>query len=198
MSAASTLGSDDLRPATVLRQAENKRFFEEAAALQIEQQRTDGGVETRKQFVTQPREVIEMRIPRGVDDFVFVPKDRNEPAARFEQATRGKRRLAEQCHPVLLAKGHRFATDVEGVAQLLRRDERVRHVVETVDAFSRERLLELPILSIQLIEQRSTRVEPVQRQLRTELRIFGNAQPAVGSDSPVGISDVDIFVIVEE
>lgn len=85
--------------------------------FEIEDQRGDGRIESGQQFIAQPREVVEVRVPCRVDDFVFVPKNGNQWATGFEQPTAGQCGLSEQRHAVLLATRHRFAADIERIAR---------------------------------------------------------------------------------
>ena len=88
----------------MLGQAKQQCVIQHPPLLKIVQQRTDRGIKTWQQFVSQTGEMIEMRIPRGVDYLVFIPENRNQLDPRFEQPAPSQDGLPEQRHTVLFSQ----------------------------------------------------------------------------------------------
>src|SRR5580765_704474 len=87
------------------------------ARAEIVEERREGAIQTRTEFVLQSRSLVDVRVPSGIYQPVLVPADRDELPAGFKHTTGREARLAKERHPVSLAEFRRFALHVESLAQ---------------------------------------------------------------------------------
>jgi hypothetical protein len=107
---------------------------------------------------------VDVRVPAGVDQSVFVPAHGDEPAAGFKQPARSQAGLTEQRHAVLFAQAARLTLDVESVAQRARSQYRESDRTMPIERLVSRTVIEGTARGLELLHKRNTRVQPIERQ----------------------------------
>ena len=105
------------RRAAEFGQADDERFVQEAALLQVRHERRKRRVRRRHEHFLQPLRFVGVRIPAGIVRRLVGPAEPvhlHQPHARFDQASAEEARLAELRHAVLLPQLFGLLGQVEG------------------------------------------------------------------------------------
>ena len=114
--------ADDPRRAAELADPDDERLIEQAATVQVVEQRREPLVGRGHQAVLELIEVVAVRVPEVLA--VVVPVDRHQADARLDQPTRQQEALTVDVPPIAVAEPRAFPIDREGPARL-GRDEAV-------------------------------------------------------------------------
>ena len=139
------------------------RVGQHSAGIEVVEQRREGVVEARPEFVLQSRRLVDVRVPAGVHQAVLVPAHRHELPARLEHAPRRQARLAEERHPVAVAELGRLALDIQSVAELAGREHGPSQGAMAVERCLVRGGVERTPRGIELIEERGSTVQAVER-----------------------------------
>ena len=138
-------GTVDLRRATKFAGDAHQRRIEQAATIQVANQRRKRLIERRNLAADAALDVV-VHVPATVGRG-------DEPDAGLDQATRQQQPRTRLIATVLVANLVVFLVDVERFARLLRTDHRVGSLIEGVDSVQRIRLFLRTKMVVDRIQQ---------------------------------------------
>src|SRR5262245_53505166 len=106
--------------------------------------------------------MVRVRVPRSAEIAVLIPKNRDKPAAGFNETPGEQSGLAERCHAIKFPQPQRLLAQVQGGPYFTRMDEREGPLPMPVHASSGRTLIQVTPGLVELFQERAALLQTVE------------------------------------